>query len=144
MLTPLSVRYSLIIMKDIWQELQDDLQILALPVSFQMHLDVGDACRIRALSQPFVSWSQHNVPQVRSQLTHEQVHALSMLDMALEHLHALPDCSETTLRQNTGWRRVRRSARMVLLAFDWSLNLPANGATVYQQAKEGAIHEQLA
>lgn len=125
------------------QELQEALQILALPVTFQMRLDVGGACRVRALSRPYVSWSRVGDRPKHLQLTHEQAGALSALDIVLGQLRSLPDCTDVTLRRYEEWQQVRRLARAALLAFGWGLNVPPLDAFVYEQVKNRAIHERF-
>lgn len=116
-----------------FQELQNALQILALPVTFHMSLDVHDKCLVSMLSQPYFSWRRANMMKVLPELSQLQREVLIRLDDALLRAISLPDCSETTLRKYTVWRQTRLMARRALLAFGWNLEMPPLNSSVYQK-----------
>ena len=116
-----------------FQELQNALQILALPVTFHMSLDVDDKCLVSMLSQPYFSWRRGNIRKVLPQLSQLQCEVLFRLDDALLQATSLPDCSESTLRKYGVWRRTRLMARRALLAFGWELKMPPSNSSVYRK-----------
>jgi hypothetical protein len=124
-------------MKQSLQELECALQILAMPVTFQMRLDVGGACRVGALRRRYdVALRKLDA------VTRRQAGVLSELDKALALIRPFPECSDSALRMNESWRRVRGLARVALLAFGWRLRLPPRETPIYQQLKENPINVQ--
>lgn len=116
-----------------YQELQNALQILALPVTFHMSLDVRDKCLVSMLSRPYFSWHRANMIQVLPELSQLQSEVLLSLDDALLEATSMPDCSETTLRKYSVWRRTRLLARRALLVFGWELEMPPFSSSVYRK-----------
>jgi hypothetical protein len=116
-----------------YKELQNALQVLALPVTFHISLDVGNKCLVRMLSQPYFSWRRENMMKVLPKLSQLQREVLFRLDDVLLQASSLPDCSETTLRKYGVWRRTRLMARRALLAFGWVLKMPPLNSSVYRK-----------
>jgi hypothetical protein len=119
-------------------ELKHALLLLALPVTFQMHLDIGNRCRVAALARSYATCEGTALVAAGDRLTPRQKDLLAALDTTLACLCAkaeLAHCSDTALRRHAGWRSVRRRARQALLAFGWMLELPPRDAPIYDALK---------
>jgi hypothetical protein len=119
-------------------DLEHALQVLALPVTFQMNLDVGAACRVNALKQLYDK-ARHMIARDNA-VTALQSAILSELDSALALTRPFPECSDAGLRMNASWRRVRRLARESLASFGWPLRLPPDDANIYGLLKSTNFH----
>jgi hypothetical protein len=117
-------------------DLKHALLLLALPVTFQMHLDVGSQCRVAALARSYATREETALVAAGARLSPRQKDILTGLDVTLTCLCGegeLAHCSDTALRRHAGWRSVRRRARQALLAFGWMLELPPRDAPIYNE-----------
>lgn len=109
------------------QELKSVLQMLGLPVSGQVWLVEDDCTRIAVLTGAFTAASYAAHAEAGEVLTPEQVKLLADLDRLLAEVcrrSSARPCSELALRRSADWRQVRYLARLALLRFGWTLELP--------------------
>ena len=110
------------------QQLKYALQMLALPVTGQVHLIADDCTRVELLAEAF-SASYHAVcAEPEAPLTPEQTVAIARLDSQLRQLsRELPwtICREAAMRKSAEWRSVRQLAREALVTFHWPLEVPS-------------------
>lgn len=114
-------------MDDYLDELKRVLQLLALPVTGQVHLVTDDCTRVDQLARAF--GRAHDAVRANSDrpLPRERAGALAQLDDHLRQLSgpsAQEICSELSLRRSIEWRQVRTMARESLVRFDWPLEVP--------------------
>jgi hypothetical protein len=111
-------------MDDSLQELKYVLQILALPVSGQVHLLKQDCTRVDDLAGAFNA-THHAIRAEGDQLlTSPQADTLARLDNTLAQVREQPICSELSMRESPEWRQIRTMARESLVRFGWPLEVP--------------------
>jgi len=118
------------------QPLKDALQILALPIKAQVHLDHNEVGRVERLRNVFRSRYCLVRCELNGNLAQEQKQVLERLDNLLFGMN--PEShwliwSEEKLRNNANWRKVRAYAREALVQFNWPLELPNEDLFVVQQ-----------
>lgn len=129
------------------QELKHALQLLALPVTAQMRLDVGARHRVRVMAHMYQYRYRACRQQTAETLTLWQAAILADLDKLLAQMtlgDRPPVSAEADLRRSSGWRQVRRIAREALVALDWSLDLPPADAGIYRTLKGEDPHGRWA
>jgi hypothetical protein len=132
-------------MKPSVQELKHALQLLALPVTAQMRLDVGERDRVWVMAHAFQYWYRAMCCESAESLTSQQAAVLAALDRLLTQVSFSKRSSiwsDVDLRRSAGWRQVRKTAREALVAFDWSLELPPPDADIYETLRGEIIHGQ--
>lgn len=121
------------------QQLKSALQMLALPITAQVHLDKNEVGRVERLRKLFQERHHFIQVEMADQLTPEQKQALAQLDSLLFCLN--PGMSwlvwpEERLRRNAAWRKVRTCARKALIQFGWPLELPFDNAFMEKPANQ--------
>lgn len=112
----------------IMQQLKYALQMLALPVTGQVHLIVDDCARVELLAEAFNTSYQAVRAEPEAPLTPEQTAAMARLESRLRQIgRELPwtICREAAMRKSAEWRSVKRLAREALIAFHWPLAVPS-------------------
>lgn len=110
------------------QQLKGVLQMLALPITAQVHLVKNEVGRVERLRILFQDRHCLILARMAEQLTQDQKLALAQLDNTLFCLNPGNKWlvwSEDKLRCNADWQRVRACARAVLVRFNWPLDLPS-------------------
>ncbi len=121
------------------QQLKGTLQMLALPITAQVHLDQNEVGRVERLGKNFRDRYRFIQYQMTDQLTAEQKVVLARLDCLLAGMNLSSNrlvWSEDTLRRNAAWREVRKIAREALLHFNWPLDLPTDTLWQIQSVDE--------
>lgn len=115
-------------MNDDLQQLKTVLQVLALPVTGQVHLVGDDFASIEVLVKAFDT-THHTVrTQAGAALMPEQAKTLTRLGDQLGRLRRESSSdlsSELAMRQSKDWRRVRVTAREALVRCRWKLEVPS-------------------
>lgn len=114
-------------MNPLLENMQAILQMLALPVSGQVHLDEQDLGRVERFRATFNASHGQLCRKVDYQLSRQQKEVLVHLAGLLFQMNPEPvwqTWSANTLRRHATWREVRRRAREALISFSWSLDLP--------------------
>jgi hypothetical protein len=128
--------------------LKDALQMLALPITAQIHLDKNEVGRVERLRKLFRVGHRLLRTEMTDQLTLEQKAVLAQLDGYLLSMNSGLDWrvwSEETLRQNATWRQVRTYARKALIQFNWPLDLPSGNLCSDQPVNgKASLESQLA
>lgn len=127
------------------QQLKGALQMLALPITAQVHLDKYKVGRVERLRKSFSDKHRLVRTEMADQLTWEQKEVLIRLEGLLFCMNPGMDWlvwSEETLRRNTDWRQVRAYAREALIRFNWPLDLPSGNLLDYQPVNRDASLEQ--
>jgi len=117
------------------QPLKDALQILALPIKAQIHLDQNEVGRVERLRNIFRSRYCLVRCELNGNLSQEQEQVLERLDSLLFGMN--PErhwlvWSEEKLRNSAHWRKIRAHAREALVRFNWPLELPTEDPFVAQ------------
>jgi hypothetical protein len=110
------------------QLLKDALQMLALPITAQIHLDQNEVGRVERLRKLFIDGYCLVRYELNGQLSWEQKRVLSQIDSLLFGMNPGMNWlvwSEEKLRRNAAWRKVRAYAREALVQFNWPLELPS-------------------
>ena len=109
------------------QQLQYALQMLALPVTAQLHLHGSKECQVEEVADIFNVSHQQARQALCDQLTGDQGLILTQLEQRLRLLirsGQKPAWQETALRSSAEWRQIRGLARRALTRFDWPLEVP--------------------
>lgn len=129
------------------QQLKGALQMLALPIKAQVHLDNNEVGRVERLQKLFQDRHCFIRIEMEHQLTPEQKRALARLDGLLFCLNPEMNWlvwSEEKLRRNATWRQVRICARQALIQFGWPLELPFDAVFADQPANQDRYLEEKA
>lgn len=117
------------------QQLKYSLQLLALPVTAQIHLGDTGCLKVAFVAQAFESLHQEICAELVQQLTSEQAAVLARMEKILAWLRLGTDSwlwSDAALRKSAEWRQLRRLAREALVAFGWAMDLPPPDAMIYR------------
>ena len=117
------------------QQLKYSLQLLALPVTAQIHLDDTGCVKVKIIAQAFERLHQEICAELVHQLTSEQAAVLTRMEKILAWLRLGTDSwiwSDAALRKSAEWRHLRKLARESLLAFGWAMDLPPRDAMIFR------------
>jgi hypothetical protein len=113
-------------------QLRWSLQALALPYAAQRDLFPSFACTADELALDFDHWRETAMHQ--HDFTPDQMAALASLDALLTEMTAESNPSlwtDDALARLPRWDTVREFARNALDAFDWRLDTPPSGRSVF-------------
>jgi hypothetical protein len=127
------------------QQLKGTLQMLALPITAQVHLDQNEVGRVERLRKIYRETHWHIRTEMAEQLTLGQKEVLARLDCLLFSMNPGTNrlvWSEEKLRQDAAWREVRTVAREALHRFNWPLDLPSGSLWINEIGNEDIWAEE--
>ena len=114
-----------------WEQLRNLLQLVALPVTGQVHFLADDCCRMEFLARALRAWRRELPVELATTLNLNQERVLAQLERHLADAcreRTSPFWTDRAMRQSQGCRQARRMAREALLKFGWVLEVPPQEA----------------